>query len=306
MTAYDWMLVPVAIDLGQFTDQLAQAFLILPKTPRDYLSSPSPDRLEFDPPASDSLAIALEALNRDAPVALRKPPVADNSDPGLTATTSDPDARSGVTVASWPGAAGRPPATHTQPVHHTVVAIDVAGSGGRDDLLQLRMRADLRAIVAEVLTRQGLDLSTMHHTDLGDGMRLIVPPEVSPSALLDPFVPHLAAALRQHRRASSETAGLRLRVAVHMGLLHRDDGGWAGAPLVTCARMLDASPVRRVLAAENRADLVLVVSETVYDGVVRHGYGLDPAAFGQVRMVEKETAAPVWIHVPGYPYPPGL
>src|SRR5207247_4349976 len=37
-----------------------------------------------------------------------------------------------------------------EPVHHTVVAMDVAGSGRRDDLLQLRMRADLHAIVAEI------------------------------------------------------------------------------------------------------------------------------------------------------------
>ena len=38
-----------------------------------------------------------------------------------------------------------------KPVHHTIVAMDVAGSGVRDDLLQLRMRANLAAIVAEAV-----------------------------------------------------------------------------------------------------------------------------------------------------------
>src|SRR5262249_42151521 len=99
---------------------------------------------------------------------------------------------------------------------------------------------------------------------------------------------------------------LRLRVAIHTGPLHRDGGGWAGAPLVACRRMLDAAPVRRVLAADDHADLVVVVSEAVYDGVVRHGAGLDPATFHPVDIVEKELTARVWVHVPGYQTPPGL
>jgi hypothetical protein len=193
-----------------------------------------------------------------------------------------------------------------EPVQHTVVAMDVAGSGGRDDLLQLRMRADLRGIVAEALAEQSLDITALHHTDLGDGTRLIVPAAVSPARLLDPFVPDLARALRQHRKTASDPAELRLRVAVHTGLLHRDAGGWAGAPLVACARMLDAAPVRRILATGTDVDLVLAVSETVYDTVVRHGYGLDPTTFHPIRISEKETVATVWIHTPGYRVPPGL
>src|SRR5436190_2131865 len=149
-----------------------------------------------------------------------------------------------------------------EPVHHTIVAMDVAGSGHRDDVLQLRMRTDLREIVAGALAAQSLDLARLPLTDLGDGIRLIIT-GVSPAMLLDPFVLNLAAALRQHRKATSDAARLRLRVAITTGLLHRDAGGWAGAPLVECARMLDATPVRQVLAADERADLVVVVSQTL-------------------------------------------
>jgi hypothetical protein len=186
-----------------------------------------------------------------------------------------------------------------EPVHHTIVAMDVAGSGGRDDVLQLQMRADLREIVADTLARQSLDLATLHPADLGDGIRLIIA-GVSPAVLLDPFVPNLATALRRHRKTAADAARLRLRVAITTGLLHRDAAGWAGAPLVECARMLDAGPVRQVLAADERADLVVVVSQAVYDGVVRHGYGLNPDSFRPMDIAEKETKATVWIHVPGY------
>ncbi len=192
-----------------------------------------------------------------------------------------------------------------EPVHHTIVAMDVAGSGGRDDVLQLRMRADLREIVSDTLALQSLDLAALDHSDLGDGIRLIIA-EVSPAVLLNPFAPNLATALRQHRKAASDAARLRLRVAITTGLLHRDAAGWAGAPLVECARMLDAALVRQVLAADDRVDLVLVVSRAVYDGVVRHGYGLDPDSFHPADIAEKETRATVWIHVPGYRVPPGL
>src|SRR6266545_600791 len=104
-----------------------------------------------------------------------------------------------------------------EPVHHTIVAMDVAGSGGRDDVLQLRMRADLREIVSDTLALQSLDLAALDHSDLGDGIRLIIA-EVSPAVLLNPFAPNLATALRQPRKAASDAARLRLRVAITTGL----------------------------------------------------------------------------------------
>ena len=198
----------------------------------------------------------------------------------------------------------RPVADWTGPTHYTIVAMDVFRSGSRDDQLLLRMRADLRAIVAGALARQRLDMSQIDRGDLGDGLRLVAPATIPPRAFLDPFIPDLASALREHRRAVADIARLRLRVAVHMGLLHRDEDGWAGHPLVHCARLLDAQPVRRALELAERADLVLVVSQMVHDELVRHGHGLDPASYRQVTIVEKETRAPAWVHVPGYPVPP--
>ena len=201
-----------------------------------------------------------------------------------------------------------PPATRPRgtPIHHTIVELDVTGSGRRNDQLHLRMRADLRAIVADVLAMQRLDPDTIDRTDLGDGVRLVIPAHISPHALLDPFIPNLAAALRAHRATVINAARLRLRVAVHMGLLHRDVDGWAGAPLVHCARLLNAEPVRSAIAVADQADLVLVVSETIYTDVVRHGYGFDEAAYRHVRIAEKETIANAWIHIPGQQTQPNV
>ncbi|WP_238009398.1 DUF6430 domain-containing protein [Dactylosporangium sp. AC04546] len=193
-----------------------------------------------------------------------------------------------------------------EPVHCTIVSIDVAGSAGRDDQLLLRMRADLQQLITHTFTLQGLDPAGVDVEDLGDGVRIVVPAEVTPVRLLDPFVPHLAAALREHRKVTAEAARLRLRVAVHMGLLHRDAAGWAGEPLVHSARLLDAPALRRALAAAERADLAVIVSGDMYQKVVRHGYGLDTGAYHRVPVAVKETRTTAWVHVPGYPSPPGL
>jgi Effector-associated domain 2 len=194
-------------------------------------------------------------------------------------------------------------AVQYQPLQYTIVATDVAGSGALDDRHQLRMRDDLLSMVGEALDRQSMDRTAVDVNDRGDGLRLIVHARVSPRLLLDPFIPNLASVLREQRGVSGGVR-LRLRVSVHMGLLHHDGIGWAGEPLVHCARLLDAEPVRQVLARADRADLVLVISQKLYDEVVHHRYGLDISTYRQVAISVKETTTTAWVHVPGYPTPP--
>jgi hypothetical protein len=195
--------------------------------------------------------------------------------------------------------------THYDARPYTVVLIDVAGSASHTNPWQLRMRTDLRTIIINVLKKQRHDSAGVDLNDTGDGMRLICPPEISVIGLLAHFVPDLASALRAHRTATPD-AGLRLRVAVDVGLLHRDHG-WHGTPLIMCTRLCDAGPVRRVLRAAEQADLVVVVSARVHQEVVRHGYdGINPTTYGMVKIQEKETLTEAWVHVPGYTRPPGI
>jgi hypothetical protein len=185
-----------------------------------------------------------------------------------------------------------------EPTYHTIVEIDVAGSGQFDDREQLWMRAALRTLLADTLALQSLDAAMVGRLDLGDGLRLIFPATVSPCLLLDPLIPNLASGLHKDHEAGGVDDRLRLRVAVHAGLLHRDSDGWAGAPLVHCSRLIGAEPVRRILHAERSARLVLVVSEAIYDSVVRHGYGLERSSYRSVKVRYKETVVPAWVYVP--------
>src|SRR5687768_17206527 len=125
------------------------------------------------------------------------------------------------------------------PLYYTIVATDVERSSRFNDVSLLRMRRDLRELLADSLARQGIDMASLPVIDDGDGFRILLPAEYSPHVALDPFVGRLSIEMREHRSASSESNRLRLRIAVHSGLLHREAGGaFAGTPLKDCARML--------------------------------------------------------------------
>ncbi|TCB99641.1 hypothetical protein E0H26_03525 [Micromonospora zingiberis] len=186
-----------------------------------------------------------------------------------------------------------------QPFHHTIVATDVVGSSARHDQLQLKMRDDLRGVLERTLRRQDLDLAELAPTDLGDGFRLHAPAAVSPLAMVSPFVDNLVTELRVHRQSANERSRLRLRVAIHMGLLNREPhGGWAGIVLSECARLLDAPAARDLIADAPDADLVLVVSDAVFDAVVRQGYGPAPEQFRRIPVTVKESNFSAWAYLP--------
>lgn len=187
-----------------------------------------------------------------------------------------------------------------EPRHHTIIATDVAKSSSRTDALMVRMRRDLREILSETLERQGLDPARLTRIDDGDGYRYLIPADVAPPhAALDPFIGRLGIELRMHREAASEANRLRLRVAVHSGLLYVEpDGACTGVPLKDCARLLDADAGRELLTAHPEADLVLLVTDPFYRDVVGSGTTLDPNAFQPIRVSVKETDRTGWAYLP--------
>lgn len=186
------------------------------------------------------------------------------------------------------------------PLHHTIIATDVERSSARTDALLVRMRRDLREILAGTLDRQGIDITRLTTIDDGDGFRVLLPASVAPHAALDPFVGRLGIELRMHREAASADNRLRLRVAVHSGLLFAEPGGtYTGTPLKDCARLLDAPAGRDLLRANPRADMVLLVSDIFYRDVVAGNTSLDPAAFQRIPVKVKETDRYAWAYLPG-------
>ncbi|MFI9814661.1 nucleotidyl cyclase domain-containing protein [Saccharothrix variisporea] len=176
------------------------------------------------------------------------------------------------------------------PEHRSILVVDIAGFGRLPDPHQIAARDVLTTAVRTGFRTAGIRWGDLAVEGRGDGMAVLVPAWVSKVDLLDPVVPRLAAFLRQH----NETAvpHLRVRISLHAGEVHRDPHGWVGSDLNTACRLVDAGPVRAHLAGH----AVLVVSDVIYQGVVRHGYRrVDPAAFSRVEVAEKEVRATAWV-----------
>jgi hypothetical protein len=114
------------------------------------------------------------------------------------------------------------------------------------------------------------------------------------------FVLGLRARLREHRQAVSEAARIRLRVAFDFGLIERHLQGWTGDPLIRVARLVEAGPLRAALRDDAGPDLVAVVSDFLYETVIRHGYGyIGPSCFRAIRVSVKEFDARAWQLISG-------
>jgi hypothetical protein len=188
------------------------------------------------------------------------------------------------------------------PEHRTILVIDMVGSCQWHNPDQLRARAALTSAVRTAFHSAGISWSQLPVEDRGDGMIVLVPAMVSKLALLDPFVPCLAAAIGRHNLAASDGPRIRLRVALHAGEVHRDARGWAGADLNMACRLVNDDAVYQPLRRHPQADLVLIVSDLIRNGVVRHAYrGIDPDTYTGITVAVKECHERAWIHVPGLP-----
>ena len=182
----------------------------------------------------------------------------------------------------------------------TIACVDVAGFGDhqRDDDVQLHIRRSLYGILEEAFRVSPIAWHGCYREDRGDGVLIVALPGVPAGALVHSFVEHLSAGLRRHNKMASSAAQIRLRMAVHIGQVHRDDNGVAGQAVVHAFRLLDAPTLKQEFAASS-ALLAVVVSDYLYENVIRHGHGLiDPASYRRLDVVVR-TRTTAWLHVHG-------
>jgi hypothetical protein len=191
--------------------------------------------------------------------------------------------------------------------HCVIVAVDIAGSAGAgrdDDEVQLELRDALYGLLVRAFAASAIPWDQCLHEDRGDGILVIVPARLPTVTVINPLLAHLQALVRRHNRLAREPAQIRLRVAVHIGEVHRDQHGLAGVAVNHVFRLLDA-PVLKQALASRCAELVLIVSDYVYDSVVRHSRAMiDPAAFQPVTASVKETRTRAWTLLPDQGLPP--
>jgi predicted ATPase len=188
--------------------------------------------------------------------------------------------------------------------HCTLLAVDIVSFGAdhRTDDIRRYVRTALYDLIANSLAECAVAFESCYVDDCGDGLLVVLPQTTSAAALASTFVDSTRACLYRHNRMSSESAKIRLRVALHAGEVTSDDHGIVGSSIVHVSRLLDSGPVRQAVASPG-AELALIVSDHLYQDVLRHAPGsVVPTDFHQVQVCVKETRRPAWVRVPGVPF----
>ena len=194
------------------------------------------------------------------------------------------------------------------PLHRSIIAIDIERSTGPDRTNPIReeLRHEAYSLLSMAMRTAGIgDEHCDPLVDRGDGILALVHPadEVPKTLLLYPMIPALTTLLADRNAAlASGDRGcreLRLRTVIHSGEVHRDGKGYFGEALDVAFRLLDAPRLKGCLR-QAATPLVLVVSETIYWSIIRHGYeGIPESGFDPlVRVVVAGRRHRGWVHVP--------
>lgn len=192
------------------------------------------------------------------------------------------------------------------PTHRSILVFDVEGFSEpyRDDPARVAVRAGLYRVLRESFHAAGLVWPPEKHEDRGDGVIALVSPLVPKVFLIDPLLSCLCATLAEYNRNARLAERFRLRCAVHAGEVSDDEYGSSGIDLILAFRMIDAAELRTSLL-NSPVDVAVIVSDGIYEAVVRHGYrDIDPATYHPVRIQVKKNRIHAWIHLPGTTAPP--
>ncbi|MEU9482419.1 hypothetical protein AB0D83_01885 [Streptomyces decoyicus] len=186
------------------------------------------------------------------------------------------------------------------PHRRLCLAADVEQYSRLDTRAQSDVQSELVRMLDEAAALTGLDRAAWRRQPQGD-LEFAVLPEATPEgAVLGPFVHHLAIRLRD-RNARPAIPRVRLRMAVDTGVVADAALGHAGPAPVAVARYVNAPQLRAVLANLTAADLAVIVSDRLYQDVVRSGRpDLAPAQYVRAHVRVKEFGGYGWIRVPGH------
>ncbi|MFD7718431.1 hypothetical protein [Streptomyces sp. NPDC059814] len=181
--------------------------------------------------------------------------------------------------------------------YELVISVDARRSGEYDDIEKTRMRARIYRVLETAFTHTKIARDSLHLEDRGDGVLVSVSGQVPVARLLGLWMVEVHEKLRDENRALRVPLGLR--VGMHVGPVRHDDRGIAGRAVDLACRLADSAVARQLLDAE-QADLVLVVSRSLYEDVVSGGGKfIEPARYSAARLKLKEGDVTAWFHLPG-------
>lgn len=189
---------------------------------------------------------------------------------------------------------------HSAAVHRTIVVVDVEGFADRrrTNQNQLAIREGLYLIMREAFRDSGISWFDQYYEDRGDGMFVLVGPEVPKSVFVELLPYALLNALRTHNGTHQDAERIRLRMALHAGEVNYDEHGVTASSINFTFRLIASNFLREGLT-HSLSLLAVITSAWFFEEVVRHSAA--PVAFYRpVQVMVKEAEALGWMYFPDY------
>jgi hypothetical protein len=186
-------------------------------------------------------------------------------------------------------------------VERFVVGIDIQRYSARVARRQFVLQQDLDRILGEAAEAAGVSRTRWTRMPAGDGEMAVLPADVDLLAVVRKFVAELDILLTDHNEDHAPETRIRLRVAMHSGVLAPAALGYAGPALIVLQRLLDSTPVRTALRTAREANLAQIISRSVFESaVVPEVGGLRPKQFRkvQVDLPAKDFHEAAYLYVP--------
>ncbi len=183
-------------------------------------------------------------------------------------------------------------------VHRAIIVADVAkfGDPARTNPHQVAVRDGMYKALTRTFARSRIRWGACTHEDRGDGVLILVPPDVPKTWLVTRLPGPLAAELTRHNATNPAQAQIRLRIALHAGEIIHDRYGVAGSAINRTSRLSDAPALKTAFAATDDV-LALIASDWFYEEVIRHEPATQPFSYRKVTVSVKETHATAWIRL---------
>lgn len=150
------------------------------------------------------------------------------------------------------------------------MAADVVGySRRRNDEAEVLQR-DLVEVLGRARRAAGIADGEVRPQPQGDGQFTVLPVGVDESAVIPALLGELERRLTGRNRGRPAEQAMRLRVALHRGLVREGANGWIGDAAIAVHRILDSEPLRAALRDKPAAAYALGVPDVLYRDVIRH------------------------------------
>jgi hypothetical protein len=180
-----------------------------------------------------------------------------------------------------------------------LLSVDARGYGAADGRRQVAIQRGLIDLLDDSAEAAGLRRSAWERQKAGDGELAVLPADEPENVLIDDFVRALTDRVADYNEDRRDEARMRLRLAIHNGIVEPAANGYAGAGVVVVSRLCDAAQAKALQDALPEAGLVVVLSNRVFVDTVTQGHtALRPARFRKVRVRVKEYQDDAWLHVP--------